>query len=159
VVAPAAGNRRPNPEVTAMSATRQLAVAVLTAALAGAASAQSLRPSLRTTPPAPVTWYASVTLTNPTDLVVECKVNWPGTTPTTVVLAAGESKTLRTSFAAGGPEPKLTVKFETGVVVPHGISMADYRAGFDMRPTNVGRIYGFGHYPSMVGDLLTLTPR
>jgi hypothetical protein len=143
-----------------MSATRQLAVvAVLTAALAESATAQSFRPSMRSAPPAPATWYASVTLTNPTDLVVECKVNWPGAASTTIVLAAGESKTLRTSFAAGSPEPKLTVKFETGVVFPHGISSAEYRAGFDTRPTNVGRVYDFGHYPSAAGDLLTLTPR
>jgi hypothetical protein len=139
-----------------MFANRVLAFAVLTTALAGPAPAQGLRPATR---PAPVTWYASVTLANPSDIAVECKVNWPGVTPTLVTLAPGARTTLRKSFLAGSPEPKLTVAFETGVGSPHGISTDDYRAGFDTRDTNVGRVYDFGHFMSNAGDLVTLTPR
>ena len=86
-------------------------------------------------------------------------VNWPGATPALVTLAPGARTTLRASFLAGSPEPKLTVAFETGVGSPHGISTADYRAGFDTRDTNVGRVYDFGHFMSNAGDLVTLTPR
>jgi len=139
-----------------MFANRFLAVALLATALAGPAAAQGLRPTTR---PAPVTWYASVTLTNPSDIAVECKVNWPGATPTVVTLAPGARTTLRTSFLAGSSEPKLTIAFETGVGAPHGVSTADYRAGFDRRDTNVGRVYDFGHFASNAGDLVTLTPR
>jgi hypothetical protein len=139
-----------------MSANRLFVVALLTTALASPASAQGLRPSTR---PAPATWYASVTLANPSDIAVECKINWPTATPTLITLAPGARTTLRTSFLSGSAEPKLTVVFETGVGSPHGISTADYRAGFDTRDTNIGRVYDFGHYLSNGGDILTLTPR